>query len=514
MELLYESFFSFLLEETYIPSVYRSKTYNIDRDVFKTLVYHNGKKFCLTYEGKGKVDDYLRLVADPGLDITVPSICQQLTMLSYVPREQRIVISDAVSADKVGKLGSYFGDRDYLNLFSDMSIGTYEFQYSGDYEEFVVSRNFPKDVIAKKYLCYLSSTVTTSAIDKPLNSALLRLEELSTVLDSSRKYIINEDLGGIVSCYCVLNDIKYLSWASDFHGSRLYNLGVVTSLFPLITNHDHYKAKQQYYLRYKIGPSKCLEDNLVKSFLKKYIYVYYYPSTPYGIPLFPNQLYVIIDDLVKKKPGRYKLAGQVSTNDLDLANLVKDRVNSVFKRYREVVFSSVYPIDKSAVNFAKNTGLKISDNVKTASCILAMTKGSILRYVKDIENEELLTKILYLPTWSYPFRISNKFNYGKRYGKYLRENFGAGEYYWEHSYENIDYEKHVYEDDYVLYEGVICIPGSRLSAVTRLRLRPEDRKRFNNQIEISVYMLSSMNIRGVVYGMYAEITNSRPRTFV
>jgi len=489
-------YYDYINGEIYVPLQYRSKMYTIEYDDFLSLVREYKSGLVLTEKGKREVDLYLELVKTPSMSVTLPSVVIMLTMLSYVEIEKKLVIDCAFTAYKYGKLRSYFGERDYLQLFYDESPEEYDYIYSDDYEAYVIAQ-FSRDEIARSYMKYISIQRDDKVVE-----VLEKLEIASICFDSSYKYVIVDDYRGILSAYCVIHDLRFLSWSSE---KEPYMLGIVTSNKPLRTNID---VIENDILSSKVTLGE--DAAMIKRKFLKNIFVYFYKTA--SVPLFPNQQYVVLSDYTVKRPGKYIVSPNCSTNNLMYANSTKQRFQDYYCRQREYKFNNVFPLDKESKFFAQNLRIPLS-NMYEAQYLISFTRDSILALSKEIEDMRILSKVLYVPTWTFPFRLSSKNRIGKSSGGGLEIYYGSGEYYSIGSFKNIDKEIHSIESEYIFYGSMICIPGHRLSPVTRLILRPEDRVRFFYKSSIEVYMLSSVTVDSVVYGIYAEISNTRPMTF-
>lgn len=487
----------------------------------------------MSAEGKDAVRDYYYLRDNVGAGVKIPSCAIRMTTFYHEEMTPPTVISSWQDASAIGLLKSYFGRHDILKLFEDAIdySPVYVMSYSADYYECVREQVAKRDV-AGAYLDYLrresDGSETQDYMKATTQGSIRSLRQLSEysklILDDGTIYVFPSDGYGVASCYCMLNNIEYYSWEPNPIGEMAIRLGIITSQNPIYTQLDVYVAEYQQQRekesipvhisrRDRVAIEKYYRDNKLGSqyeYLSKCVYVYLYCVKYYSLPAIPYQRYIVLDAAMTKIPATIRY-GRLGFSHSDVRERYKSDFDELDIATRELK-QPVYPADNMALYICKNQNATIVP-LQKRPIIVCMCKESVEWYRdKYKDNKRMQRMILYLPSWSYPFRQETQYRQHKHYGDEMFIHQGPG-YYFGYSYarrvKNDDYDTNL---DYIMQDGMIIIPGRRVTPVSYVRLREEDRSQFFNAEYLPVYFVSSVILSSQIFSFYSPKSNIRPIT--
>ena len=499
-----DQFHSYCKEMVSIPLLLRMRMYSPTIVAHRECVRDNGKGLVLTDVGLKEVNNYFILRSNPYADISVNAYSIIYSTLRYEEEKKLEVVSSGERAKEIGRLGTYYKSVDFLEIMKDEDeVGEYVYATATDYYDYV-RKTYDKKFIAMRYMdvmkkkAFVATDIDYTTFNySGVMRALSQMEEYHVILDGQKKVVLSSDGYGFCSCYCILNGIEYFSSEPNGVGEVARQLGIIHSKTPIYTTLD-------------IASITGVGEEVEERFLEEYLYVYFYCVQYYNLPEFPYQRYVILDVPHIHHVGRYVINEFCSSNDKELLARSKQIVE-VHKRKRRLLMDDIHPLDELVAEWCKQLNKRIKSKQKS-TVIIGMTRDIILKFASDESNKKYLSKVLHLPSWSYPFRNSEEIM-GKLSGDKLLRHVGVGEYYYERGFLMKRDEETVTVNDYILKQDLFIVPGSRTTPIRYIQLRTEDKDKFHCNV-VQVYLLSSMKVGSVIYGMYAENSNTRPQTII
>lgn len=496
LDINYDKLWYFFKNLNILPRLYRNYSFESTYEDMYTYVSFsaNTRYFQLTEEGLAHVENYKRLIGGDR-SVLVPDIVIGLSLLANQKRVEKIIVDSYEIASELGLEKTYFGDQDILDVFSDevLASSDYIIEYNDDYFE-VLKQRYTKKELAELYIVYLNKNSTRSANISydtfnysGIYRALQQLDEYVRVIEKKEKYVIPSDGYGVLSSYCLRNDIQYVSWEPNEVGKIARKLGIIHGKEPVYIQKD---------------------ENGKRKFMKDYIYIYCYCGQYYKFPAFPGHRYIVIDVPHFKYPSLHRV------NNVAFSHKV------MFERFKRLIFDpqnyfkmkDVFPLDTVIEQMCINRGIDLVYDYSKCLMIVTISRYRVYE-VSQLLPEWALYKVLYLPSYSYPFRVKHKSLIGKDCSEYLIRNYGSGEVY-DEGFFQLKSDEIAIADDYILQDKLFIITGKYDTPIRYIRLRHEHRDLFDGRLMLMVYLVNTLSNRGIQYTMYSDASNSRPSTII
>lgn len=560
--------FDYCNSETTVSRFIELKKSYVTFEEFSTYVYMEPLMFkskihlryALTPIGAQKVRDYSSLISNPYLDLTVPHNIRLLSTLpeglittpelsvieeyeSYIEsasnkselriaaiklwyedqinevtrKKQKMKISDWIHASKNNCLKSYFSTYDIFDVAKGFN-DDFEYSYHNDYFDYIIS-TFTLKERALMYSSYLTRTarkIDYSEVDYKLSISdsyyisQSQLPQYEYAIDQFTKVALPSDGIGVASMYCIMRDIDYVSWEPNDVGLIARRLGIITSDSPILD--------------------------------ESRVYLYFYCSQYYSLPMFLGQQFVVWDVTHMPKPSK-SLTPEVSTNITSFSmEAWKLRYS---KKY--MLISSYYPLDIGARNMMKI--MKVPETtLDKAQFLIATAQATIeslwtgkfytvthqidfrkkINSLRELTKEEkqqelpintdfineLKSRTLLITEKSFPFREIK----AHRPGRLKMTPYGMDRHFGSDRVEDDGYMSSIStlvgsEMIYMTYDivqGVFVIKMLNPSVVRHIRLKENHIKTYGTTI-LKVYMVATYKVKDGYLVLYVPDYELRPQ---